>query len=171
MSVKIILLICDEGAQMFCCARWSRYLLILNVLSTVIVSTVDANIGQVMGWMGLLVDGCPACTSTSTMDNSTTSDTNDTIRRLQVECTTRRLQLIPEECLNVCKTEQEMKEVFDVLTIVLPLLSGFLLSMLHKFDPKLKWCVAISYCSSKLIVRRLKSARAQAIAQVRSGAS
>ena len=144
MSAKVINNVYDEGAQILCCARWSRYLLILNVLGTVIVATMDANIGQVMGWMGWKEDGCPACTST--MDNSTMSDMNDTARRLQVECTTRRLQSVPDKCLSSCKIEQDMKEVFDVLTIILPLLSGFLLSMLHKFDPKLKWCVAIGYC-------------------------
>eukprot|EP01047_Picozoa_sp_COSAG01_P025559 COSAG01_NODE_1620_length_9713_cov_4.117433_3_plen_418_part_00 len=111
-------------------AHVATYLLIFSILTTVIIATLDANIGQFMRWMGWNELGCPACPN---------KDIEQSVHCPICSCNSSTTPQFPQKCLNYCQTEDNLKGAFDALTVSMPLLSSFLLAMLHKFDPKLKW--------------------------------
>lgn len=100
------------------------YLLIFSVLSTVIIATIDNNTGQFMRWTGLHEDGCDNEDGCGNCINMTVVDMPQPMSNTSAAP--------PPKCLRSCQTKEDIKNVFDALTIMMPLLSSFLLAMIHK---------------------------------------
>jgi hypothetical protein len=108
-------------------SHFGTYLLIVSVLSTVMLASIDSNMEQVVGWL----------------DDS--KDVNDCVHRCVTANVTANASTTNSQLCNCAFAERhpnsmkKFQEIFDLLTIIMPLFSSFLLAMLHLFDPKLKW--------------------------------